>query len=128
MKKKSRILAVFLCLVITSILLTIPVSATETTNTGIDLEASKSMEEYAFNIYKLICMISIPIAIISLASCGWKFLGSIFFGNYASMAGNDMMKAQKQFVYTILGIMFIILLPRIFGAAISFFKNSAWQP
>ena len=89
---------------------------------------SNNLNDFAFNMYKIIAVISISLAIISLASCGWKFLGAIFFGNYASMAGNDMMKAQKQFIFTILAIMFIILLPKIFAAAIAFFKISAWKP
>lgn len=88
----------------------------------------KDMNNYAFKVYKVIRSICVPLAIISLASCGFTFLGSIFFGNYSSMAGGDMMKAKKQAVYTVLAIMFIVLLPKIFGAAISFFSATGWNP
>lgn len=82
-----------------------------------------NMNDLAFEIFKTIRTICIPLAIISFASCGWKFLGSIFFGNYVSMAGTDMMKAQKQLVLTILAVMLIVLFPRIFGAAITLFQE-----
>lgn len=82
-----------------------------------------NMNDLAFEIFKTIRTICIPLAIISFASCGWKFLGSIFFGNYVSMAGADMMKAQKQLVLTILAVMLIVLFPRIFGAAITLFQE-----
>lgn len=81
------------------------------------------MNEFAFKIFKTIRTICIPLAIISFASCGWKFLGSIFFGNYVSMAGTDMMKTQKQLVLTILAVMLVVLFPRIYGAAIALFQE-----
>ena len=82
-----------------------------------------AMNELAFEIFKTIRSICIPLAILSFASCGWKFLGSIFFGNYVSMAGTDMMKAQKQLVMTILAVLFIVLFPRIYGVAITLFQE-----
>lgn len=88
----------------------------------------EDMNNYAFKVYKVIRSICVPLAIVSLASCGFTFLGSIFFGNYSSMAGGDMMKAKKQAVYTVIAIMFIVLLPKIFGAAISFFSATGWNP
>lgn len=88
----------------------------------------EDMNNYAFKVYLVIRSICVPLAIISLASCGFTFLGSIFFGNYSSMAGGDMMKAKKQAVYTVLAIMFIVLLPKIFSWAIGFFSATGWEP
>lgn len=94
----------------------------------VDLDVD-TQNEFAWNVYKLICGISMPLAIISLASCGFRFLGSIFFGTYSSPSdGPDIQKAKKQFLYTALFIMAIILLPFIFKYGIDFFKTNAWKP
>ena len=93
-----------------------------------NIDLTGNQNSFAWNIYKLMCSIAMPLAIISFASCGFKFLGSIFLGSYVSPSNPDMQKAQKQFLYTVLFVMLIILLPRIFGAAIAFFKTSAWKP
>lgn len=123
MKIKRRIGAVIFCLIACSIFFAVPVSAASDVNTSIN-----DMNDFAFKVYKAIRAVVVPLAIVSFASCAFKFLGSIFFGNYASMAGNDMMKAQKQLVFTIMAVLFIVLLPTIFSIAISIFKRSAWDP
>lgn len=102
-------------------------SYTRAANSKIDANV-EDMNTAAVNAYKVIRSICVPLAIISLASCGFTFLGSIFFGNYSSMAGGDMMKAKKQAVYTVLAIMFIVLLPKIFSWAIGFFSATGWKP
>lgn len=86
------------------------------------------LNSFTWNIYKAIRNVCVPMAILSFASCGYKFLGSIFFGNFASPVGGDMEKAKKQFFWTFMAILFIILLPQIFGAAINFFEDTAWNP
>ena len=88
----------------------------------------QNMGVFAFQIYKWIRAICVPMAIISFASCGFRFIGSILLGNYANVAGNDILKARKQMVYTAIAIMFIILLPYIYGTAISFFEKTGWKP
>lgn len=102
-------------------------SYTRAANSKIDANV-EDMNTAAVNAYKVIRSICVPLAIVSLASCGFTFLGSIFFGNYSSMAGGDMMKAKKQAVYTVLAIMFIVLLPKIFSWAIGFFSATGWDP
>lgn len=124
MKFKRRILAVLLCLFLLSVL-TVPAFAADNDDYAKNIA---NMDEFAYKVYKAIRSIVCPLAIISFASCGYKFLGSIFFGNYASMASNDMMKAQKQLVYTIMAVFFIIFLPKIFSFAIGVFQASAWKP
>lgn len=87
------------------------------------------MNDMAYNtVYKGVMSVLCPLAIISLASCGFKFISSIFFGDYASMAGNSMMKAQKQFWYTVIIMIVAIAMPSIYGYAIELFKSSAWKP
>lgn len=119
MKHKCRIGAILLCLILSTIFLAVPVSAA-----GNKVQENiHGMNDLTFEIFKTIRTICIPLAIISFASCGWKFLGSIFFGNYVSMAGTDMMKAQKQLVLTILAVMLVVLFPRIYGVAIKLFQE-----
>lgn len=108
-------------------------SQTRTVNTG-DSSSSRTpntvsgLYAYAYKIYKIARSIAVPLSILSLASCGFKILGSIFFGNYASAAGTDMMKAQKQAVYTVIALLVIVFLPQIFNEASSFFRQYAWKP
>ena len=87
---------------------------------------NSALHAYAWSVFKLIRSICIPLAIISLASCGYKFLGTIFFGSYNAPSATE--KAQKQFVWTVLAVLFIALLPGIFDYADAFFKVHAWRP
>lgn len=145
MKVKNRILAVLLCTILLFPILAIPTSAAPITPPFVEIPDGgptsnntgtySDMETLAFVVYKAIARISIFLAMLSLASCAWKYLGAIFFGNYASMGGSDMVKAQKQVIYTILYLMFILLLPVLIKSAISFFKNGGgnfglkpWSP
>ncbi len=105
-----------------------PDTTTTPNTSGATSASSNSMYQYAFNIYKIARNICVPLAILSLASCGFTFLGSIFFGNYASMASNDMMKAKKQFIYTIIALVVIVFLPAFFNEATAFFRQYAWRP
>ena len=87
-----------------------------------------TVNTFAWDVYKVLCYLAIPCAIISLAYCGFQFLGAIFTGSYAGPGGGDMQKAQKQVIYTILGVILIFLLPRILEWAINIFKVNAWKP
>ena len=87
-----------------------------------------NLQNYTWKIYKTMCAICIPLAILSFASCGFRFVGSILFGNYDSPGRSDAKKAQQQFVITVMAVLFIILSPKIIGAAIDFFSASAWTP
>ena len=122
MKHRCRILAVAICLFACITVFATPAFASEYD------DYVTEMDDFAFEVYKAIRSVVVPLAIVSFASCAYKFLGSIFFGNYASMAGNDMMKAQKQLVFTIMAVLFIGLLPGILSTAITIFKGTAWEP
>lgn len=129
--KRWRRLARILCCVTLLFALNsaLIMASAETTPVAGSPEATiDEMNEFTFEHYKVICRICIPMAIISFASCGFKFLGAIFSGSYAASGGGDMQKAQKQFFMTILAVLFLILLPSIFGGAVDFFKQSAWTP
>lgn len=117
-------MAVFFCLFLITGFMAVPASAL---NTNISSGANDTYA-YAYKIYKIARSIAVPLSILSLASCGFKFLGSIFFGNYASAASTDMMKARKQAVYTIIALFVVVFLPQIFYEAIAFFKQYAWKP
>ncbi len=126
MNTKRRCLATLFCLFLLVIFLAIPVSAANDKPTY--EESVAAMDDYAYKVYLGIRGIVCPMAILSFASCGYKILGSIYFGNYASAAGTDAMKAQRQFVLTILAVVFVLAIPTIFTAARGIFEGSAWEP
>ncbi len=119
MNKKRRIWAVLLCLLITLSITALPVSAAGTTNAEIS-----AMNDYAFNAYKILCRIAIPLAIVSLAFCGFKILGSIFF----DMGQMDMSRLKKQIWYTVAALLVLLFLPRVMGWAIDQLKATGWKP
>ena len=59
---------------------------------------------YVYAMRGIVC----PIAIVSLASCGFKILFAVFAGGHA-----DMPKIKKQIIWTVIGIIAFAMLPMI---------------
>lgn len=74
---------------------------------------------YVYTLRGVIC----PLAIISLASCGFKILFAVFAGGRA-----DMPKIKKQIVWTVIGIVVYALLPLIMRTVIATLRSAAWKP
>ena len=122
--KLKRICSALLCLILlTTIFLPTTVFAAESTDNA---NEPADLGTFAGEIYRTILGICIPIAIVSFASCGWTFLGTIFFGTYNAPSATQ--KAQTRLVWTIVGVMFLVFLPTIFDAAKAVFSSSAWTP
>lgn len=123
MNNTRRFIAVLFCLTLLTLTVCIPVSASET---EVD-QAISQMNQKAMYYYRQMSRIACFLAMTSLAFCGYKILGAIFFGNFAGQR-SDITKAQKQFVMTIIALLVWVFLPQIIGYVIETLEAKAWKP
>ena len=82
-----------------------------------------ALAEKAFSWYMLLCKISVPLMILSFASCGFQLIASVFL---KSQASSDNVK--KQFLITAGAVAVLLLLPWIVSYAKSILEPVGWQP
>ena len=121
MKIRRYLRATILLLFVFTAFLCTPAFAEETDQTQSQILSNMDVLTlgYVYAMRGIIC----PLAIVSLASCGFKILFAVFAGGRA-----DMPKIKKQVIWTVIGIIAFAMLPTIVRTAISMIRSAAWKP
>ena len=83
-----------------------------------------AMGDRAFSWYLTLCKIAVPLLILSFASCGFKFIGSVF----VKKGEFSFDESLKHFFMSVSSLAVLLLLPLIMTWAKELLQPLGWKP